>query len=98
MLAQSITPGLEHRRDDVDDELGARQVGRRQRQLQGRQLHEDEKVVAEDRLDGRRAQIGDLFGVVDGFVVLIAHRTNVAPGVRVKRGRGCSNGPRDQVC
>ena len=45
-------------------------IRRGRRQLQRRQLQQDEEMVAEHRLDRRRAQIGDLVGLVDGAHVL----------------------------
>jgi hypothetical protein len=45
-----------------------------------RQLQEDEDVIAQHRLDRRRAQVGDLLGFINGLLAaLIGHPTKVAP-------------------
>ncbi len=94
VFAESFPAGLEHGRDGVDDELGAREVRRRRRELQGRQLQEDEEVVAEHGLDRRRTQVRDLVGLVDGLFARITHGNNVVPRARAS----ASEGRCDQVC
>jgi hypothetical protein len=51
-------------------------------------------MIAEDGLDGSRAQVLNLCGLVNWWFVRIAHGNNVVPRTRVAR----SERPSDQVC
>jgi len=61
VFAQTDTPGLDHGAQDVDDELGAREVRGRLGQVHGGDLEQHEDVIAQHGLDRGLAKILDLF-------------------------------------
>ena len=76
VFAEAVTPRLNHGTDHVNRELRRGQVGWRVCEVHGRQLDHVEEVVAENDVDGRRANPLDLVG----GAVVVAHGSTVAVG------------------
>lgn len=93
MLSESLTTGVHHRRDGVNDQLGGGEIGWRFAEPQRRDLEQYEEMVSKDRLGGRGAQVRDLVGFVElGLARWIAH-ANQRSVSRAARKTGATSKP-----
>jgi hypothetical protein len=83
VLAKALAPGVDHRAQGINYELGARKFWWRLGQVHGGDLQEDKDVVTEDGLYRRVAKVGDFFRF-SGVVVIIAHATKLLAGVFIR--------------